>query len=362
MNCCLNVNCSSNSDEELSNESKEPLTSFSVKVGTIRYHGDIDQESHNVTIGSIENPYVITDVEYTLVNDKATISPDPKTFLGKWRQKQEVIVTTENGTEAAYTVELSDYKEELGDIIFYDDFETDGPLDSKKWCSLCSERKKGETGDKWMESSDFCYAENGNLVLKADIDGNTYKLGCVQTLGKFCFTFGKVEVRARVTRHPDGNFPAIWMMPERPVYPPSGINTSPISGEIDIMEHVKQENCIYQTVHSNYTANLEIKNPQNTTSVICDYENYNLYGMEWNADEIIFYVNGVETLRYPNLRLPNESEIMQWPFSEKSAFYLILNMSLGNTGTWAGGVDDANLPAIMEVDYVKVSKLNRELE
>ena len=360
--CLLSTNCSSNNDNELNNVPLPPLTSFAVKVGTIRYHGSIDQETRKVTIGSIENPYVITDVEYTLVNDEATISPDPNTFLGKWKQKQEVTVTTKNGTETIYTIELPDYKEESGDIIFYDDFDTDGPLDRKKWVPIYFERKKGEAINKWVESNDYCYAENGNLVLKADIDGNIYKLGRVQTLGKFCFTFGKVEIRARVTRHPDGNFPAIWMMPEKPIYPPSGINTNPISGEIDIMEHVKQENCIHQTVHSNYTFNLEIKDPINTTNVVCDYENYNLYGMEWNADEIIFYVNGVETLRYPNLRLPNESEVMQWPFSEKSAFYLILNMSLGDTGSWAGAVDDANLPAIMEVDYVKVSKPQKESE
>lgn len=357
ISCCLNIDCASSNDNELNNGQKDPLISFLVKVGNIRYHGNIDQEARKVTIGSIENSYAITDVEYTLINDEAVISPNPSTFLGKWQKNQEVAITTKDGMKTIYTIELPDYKEDSEYTIFYDDFETAGPLDSKKWVSFYFERKKGETISKWVESNDYCYAENGNLVLKADLDGNIYKLGRVQTLGKFCFTFGKVEVRARITRHPDGNFPAIWMMPERPIYPPSGINTNPISGEIDIMEHVKQEDCIYQTVHSNYTFHLGIKDPINTTNVTCDYENYNLYSMEWNADEIIFYVNGVETLRYPNLRLPNESEVMQWPFSEKSAFYLILNMSLGDTGTWAGAVDDADLPAIMEVDYVKVSRV-----
>ena len=42
-------------------------------------------------------------------------------------------------------------------------------------------------------------------------------------------------------------------------------------------------------------------------------------------------------------------------------FYLILNMGLGGDreGSWAGPIDDANLPAIMEVDWVKVSKLDK---
>jgi hypothetical protein len=52
---------------------------------------------------------------------------------------------------------------------------------------------------------------------------------------------------------------------------------------------------------------------------------------------------------------------MQWPFREKSAFYLILNMALSrNPDGWAGAIDDANLPAVMEVDWVKVYKLKEE--
>ncbi len=80
--------------------------------------------------------------------------------------------------------------------------------------------------------------------------------------------------------------------------------------------------------------------------------------MKWTADEIIFYLNGRETLRYPNLKLKDEKEKMQWPFAEESAFYLILNMALSQSSTaWAGPIDDLSLPAIMMVDYVKVKKI-----
>ncbi|MDY5262038.1 MAG: beta-glucanase, partial [Candidatus Cryptobacteroides sp.] len=47
----------------------------------------------------------------------------------------------------------------------------------------------------------------------------------------------------------------------------------------------------------------------------------------------------------------------QWPFTSKSEFYLILNMGLGDPGTWAGAVDDANMPAVMEVDWIRVSTI-----
>ena len=33
-----------------------------------------------------------------------------------------------------------------------------------------------------------------------------------------------------------------------------------------------------------------------------------------------------------------------------------MNMSLGSEGSWAGPADDMGLPAIMEVDWIRVSK------
>ena len=56
------------------------------------------------------------------------------------------------------------------------------------------------------------------------------------------------------------------------------------------------------------------------------------------------------------MHLPDEAEKMQWPFTENSSFYLIMNMSLGSEGSWAGPADDMGLPAIMEVDWIRVSK------
>ena len=83
--------------------------------------------------------------------------------------------------------------------------------------------------------------------------------------------------------------------------------------------------------------------------------------MEWTKDAITFYVNGQQTFSYPNLRLADEAEKMQWPFNKESAFYLILNMGLGGNkaDSWAGPIDDANLPAIMEIDWVKITKLDK---
>ena len=47
--------------------------------------------------------------------------------------------------------------------------------------------------------------------------------------------------------------------------------------------------------------------------------------------------------------------MMQWPFD--ADFYLILNVALGGEGTWPGVITDSELPACMEVDWVRVTEL-----
>lgn len=37
-------------------------------------------------------------------------------------------------------------------------------------------------------------------------------------------------------------------------------------------------------------------------------------------------------------------------------FYLVLNYALGGPGTWPGTITDSELPAKMEIDWVKVSQ------
>mgnify|MGYP003102371843 FL=1 len=65
-------------------------------------------------------------------------------------------------------------------------------------------------------------------------------------------------------------------------------------------------------------------------------------------------MNGATTLVYPNLHLADESVKKQWPFD--TSFYLILNYALGGAGTWPGTITDSELPAKMEIDWVKVSQ------
>lgn len=352
---CVGIGTTGCADSKNGNMANNyPLMAFSVKVGDAYYHGKINQEERKVVIGAIENTNSISGVNYTLM-DGATISPEPNSLIHAWKKEQEVIVTTEDKVSTTYTIEFSKFKEEYRDLLFFDDFDNvDGIPDPTKW--KLYPKGTTETSEDMSESYDQAYVEGGNLVLVAEKIDGVYKTGGILTRDIWSFTFGKVEVRARIPRHPDGNFPAIWLMPQQhdPAYPAA----NPFSGEIDIMEHVKQTPYVHQTIHSNYTYNLGIKNPANSVTYTCNYEEYNIYAVEWTADEIVFSVNDIVTLRYPNLKLPNEAEVMQWPFTGNSSFYLILNMALGSDrpGAWAGPIDDMGLPAVMEIDWVKVSK------
>ena len=349
----------SDAGDDIFPQEKFPLTAFAVKVDNTYYHGKIDQETRRVEIGAIEDAMTITDVDYELENDSAKIAPNPAEFIGKWKKEQTVTVTTENKQEITYTICLTKFKEKEDatnpapypnmTLLFEENFDVDGNPDDTKWI-LC-QKAGSDWNDEMSESYDQAFVRDGNLVLQAIKDGDTYKAGGIETRTKFGFTFGKVEVRAKISKYPNGAFPAIWMMPQKYIY-----QGWPNCGEVDIMEHVKQEAHIHHTIHSHYRTTLGHNDPTPTTQVTCNFEEYVLYGLEWTPDELKFFVNGKETLSYPNLKLDDEATMQQWPFTKDSEFYLILNMGLGGDrqGSWAGPIDDANLPAEMLVDWVRV--------
>ena len=352
--------CSDDETNYITPEKKYPLTAFAVAINNVSanttsyYHGKIDQTTHRVEIGTIEDANTITGVDYTLMSDGATISPDPATFVHNWKKEQTVTVTTEDNQTTTYTIVLTKFDDTMKDVLFMDEFDVDGNPDPTKWV-LC-QKAGSDWNDEMSESYDQAYVKDGRLILKAEKIGDEYKAGGIETQGKFDFTFGRVEVKAKITSYPNGAFPAIWMMPKKYIY-----DGWPNCGEIDIMEHVKQESVIHHTIHTHYTYDLNIKDPSNTAQVTCNYQDWNIYALEWREDKLTFFVNGQETFSYSNLTLENEAEMKQWPFTKDSSFYLILNMGLGGDreGSWAGPIDDANLPAIMEIDWVKITKLDK---
>lgn len=220
-----------------------------------------------------------------------------------------------------------------------------GRLDTGRW-SLC-ERGPSDWC-KWMSKEPrLLTLTNGVLRLWGVVDGATnvgsnYLTAGVTSQGKFAFHYGKAEIRARF-KSARGAWPALWML--------GASRGWPACGEIDLMEHLNFDAQVYQTVHSEYTWTLDkSRTPPPGGTAKIDRDAWNVYGCEWDREQIVFTVNGKPTHRYP--RVPEKGD-KQWPFDQP--FYLLLSMQIG--GGWvnsSGPTDPSQYPAWLEVDWVRV--------
>src|SRR5690606_21105631 len=123
----------------------------------------------------------------------------------------------------------------------------------------------------WKKKDEFASYTSANLITK----------------GKFSFTYGKVEVRARLPKGL-GVWPAIWTL---------GDNEWevgwPECGEIDIMEHVGFEpNTIHTNVHYENPAG-EYKTQMTGRTVTGISDDFHVYSMEWDEEKITILVDGL---------------------------------------------------------------------
>ncbi len=250
-----------------------------------------------------------------------------------------------NATES-YATNPSDHLNQSGwELVWKDDF-AGKELDDSKW-TLCT-RGTPNWKDTMSDDPRLLKIEDGVLHLrgivndKPDEDPAPYLTAGVTSRGNYSFQYGKVDIRARF-KSAQGAWPALWMLGAEKGWP--------ASGEIDLMEHLNFDQIIYQTIHSEYTLNIDTTNiPKKGSTAQIERDDWNTYGCEWDANKIVFTVNGKPTHTYP--RVPELGE-KQWPFDQP--FYFILSMQIG--GGWVNGSGSTNpthYPAGMEVDWVCV--------
>jgi beta-glucanase (GH16 family) len=231
------------------------------------------------------------------------------------------------------------------ELLWHDEF-TAEKLDDAKW-TLC-ERGKPDWKNTVSDDPRLLNIKDGILHLRGiendnrEKDPAPYLTAAITSKSKFAFRYGKVQIRARF-KSAQGAWPALWMLGTEGGWPGNG--------EIDLMEHLNFDDKVYQTVHSEYTIKIDKTNkPKKGGTAKIDRDGWNTYGCEWDADKIVFTVNGKRTHTYP--RVPGKGE-KQWPF--KQPFYFILSMQIG--GRWVNGsgpTNPAHYPAGMEVDWVRV--------
>ena len=194
-------------------------------------------------------------------------------------------------------------------LVWEDDFNSP-VLDTNKWSKI--DRGRSDW-DRHMSHDPAGYEiRDGKLILRGIINTNSADdakaiTGGVTTRGKFSFTYGKVEIRAKLG-HVQGAWPAFWMLPS---HAPKGEG---YPGEIDIMEHLNFDHICYQTVHTHYTLDLGIKtNPVSHAVAPFNSEEFNVFGLEWSADKLVFTVNGRPTFTYPRIQTDKAG---QWPYDQ----------------------------------------------
>lgn len=156
------------------------------------------------------------------------------------------------------------------------------------------------------------------------------------------WAYGYFEARLKMPSG-KGTWPAFWMMPKN-------FTAWPLDGEIDIMEYVGyQPNVVHATIHTEAYNHVKGTQKGATRTIQNAETEFHIYAMEWTADYIKGFVDGVEYFLFNNDGTGNKET---WPFN--MPFYLKLNLAWG--GDWGGaqGVDESKLPATYEIDYVRV--------
>jgi len=180
------------------------------------------------------------------------------------------------------------------------------------------------------------YLENGvaHFVAKQQTFGTSnYTSARINSSGKFNFTYGRLEARIKIPMG-QGLWPAFWGLGQN-------INQVgwPSCGEIDIMEHVNNNDYINGTLHWDQNGH-----QYNGSTISFDPNVFHQYMIEWDENKIQWYLDGI-LFKTISITANNMNAFHQ-------PFFIILNVAVG--GLWPGSPDNTTVfPAEMLVDYIR---------
>jgi len=237
-------------------------------------------------------------------------------------------------------------------LVWSDEFEGTR-LDPERWSvqvgdgcdiDLCG---WGNNELQWYREENV-QVSGGVLTITARAEpegGKAYTSARIRTLGKGDWTYGRVDVRARLPLG-RGLWPAIWMLPSEDRY-----GTWAASGEIDIVELVGHEpDRVHGTLHyggewpDNVYSGAPFVLPSGTFA-----DRFHTFTLVWQEGEIRWYVDG----RHYQTQTAWHSTGGAYPAPFNQPFHLLLNVAVG--GNWPGDPDARTVfPQSMVVDYVRV--------
>lgn len=247
-------------------------------------------------------------------------------------------------------------------LVWSEEFDRPGAPDPARWTQESGFVRNEEAQFYTKGRSENARVENGVLIIEARKESwpnPAYRAGArewnqarrsaeytsasVTTEGKAEWTYGRVEVRAKLPAG-RGTWPAIWLLGAS--CPTVGW---PRCGEIDIMEHVGFDpGVIHANIHTQAYNHVAKTNKGDKTAVPSATADFHVYAVDWTKEAMEFSVDGKVYFRFENEGKGEEV----WPFDKPH--YLILNLAIG--GSWGGqkGIDPASFPQRMEVDWVRV--------
>lgn len=226
-------------------------------------------------------------------------------------------------------------------LKFSDEFNTDGAPNPTKWVYDLGNGTSGWGNNEVQNYTNLANnvkVAGGNLVItaiKETSGGQPYSSARIKSEGKYQFTYGKIEARAKMPIG-GGTWPAIWSL---------GANYKtvpwPACGEIDFMEHVgNQQNKIFGTIHyPGFSGGSAISGSKVIVNASTEFH---IYKVIWNSATIRFYVD--------NVLYQTATNSATLPFNKD--FFLILNVAMG--GNFGGAIDAAFTQSAMEVDYIRI--------
>lgn len=218
-------------------------------------------------------------------------------------------------------------------LTFLDDF-SDTELNKDTW-EYCPEWERADRGGKWDSQ---CVAVNDDKLALSVIyheDAGCYKSGAIRTKGLFEQVYGYFEASMRV-QDVAGFWSAFWMM----CGDVGNIDGYGNDGtEIDIMEAYNYDSKgINHALHwDGYEEEHQSVGRSNKRPDLYD-GNFHTYAVRWYPTEYKWYIDGV----------------LVWKSKAGGGCdnpgYMKLTLEIGS---WAGEIAIEDLPATVEVDYVR---------
>lgn len=175
--------------------------------------------------------------------------------------------------------------------------------------------------------------------------GAEYTSGSLVSRRKVEFSYGKLEMRAKIDTRP-GAWSSWWAVGDFEDVP------WPKNGEIDIMDAF-QGMLKASVIHADETGDASNAIFHGAAKKVnADWErHYHTWTMEWDKDFITISVDRQEVLRL-DLSVADPVRT-SWPnpFTNDKKFFMILNLAVG--GHSGGNATQSEFPVTMMVDYIK---------